>query len=504
MAIATEMRPRDICRGACEQTLTSSKRSVKRGKNMRTHRFFIVSVFLAATLAAMALAASAAGAQDKNKGQAATQPSDGWAMAGGNVARTFQGEDLSIRAQPALLWKCEVMTPRERKRAEEWLLRDIVASRQWITVTCGRPMGPPLHGISIQDVIVGLSEKDGTREWMLEQSDMRGSVVAMDGSLLFLGSDGTARAVDCRRGMSVWQYGKVTASRRNTSDILYDAENLNVSMWGGRVAAMSRKDGQVLWRSTGFLSQDDEDENVRPWLAQHGDKLILADAQASIIRAMSCADSREVWTQELPSVRKTTTERIETNLGPIAAGTRETKLKSAPTARPCLMGDLVVIAGWYGLGVNEQPYVMAIHAANGQTAWKTPLGQRTEGLCPALATDGKHVYAVLASGKVRCLEGQSGKTAWETDLLWKEHPVKGNYSSFAFVGSLAISGDVLLVAGQPGFLNGLDLATGQKLWNIELPAPLDWNGIAIAGGKFLVLSGGSIMAFGPAQAGKHQ
>lgn len=140
---------------------------------------------------------------------------------------------------------------------------------------------------------------------------------------------------------------------------------------------------------------------MRPWLALYGTKIILADAQTPVIRAISCSDGRKVWSRDLPAAGKTTMGRIDTSNGPIEVGTSEAKLKSAPTARPCLMGAFVVVAGWYGLGVDEQPYLMAIDADTGKVAWTTPLGKPEESLCGGIATDGKRVYAVLASGKVR-------------------------------------------------------------------------------------------------------
>ena len=449
-----------------------------------THRTVVVVVCLV----------SIAAGKDAAQSGPTTLATDEWTAA--NAATTAQGGVLSGMAKPDVVWKSDVLTPRERKLAGGCLIRNIVANGESAFIVSGGPLPQPIRGISAQDCIVALRLSDGQRMWLFEAGDLRGSAAAVDGNTLFVTSDGTARAIDCRRGKWIWEQSKITASRRNSSDILYDTEKVYVSMWGGRVAAMSRKDGTVQWRSTGFLSQEDENENVRPWLTRYGEKLILADAGTPAMRSLSCADGREAWTAELPSIRKIKTERIDTDVGPRTAEARGTRLKSVPTVRPCLMGPLVVLAGWYGLGADAPPYVTAIHAANGQTAWTTPLGKGTESSCSGLATDGKRVYAVLASGKLRCLEGQSGKTAWETDLLWKEHPAKGGYSSFAFVGSLAIWGDVLLVAGEPGFLNGLELATGRNLWNIELPAPLDWNGVTVARRRLLVVSGGAVMVFG--------
>jgi len=438
--------------------------------------------------------------QDTVKPGATTLPTDEWAVAGGNAARTFQGKGLAAETKPALVWKTEVLSVREMTLTDGFLIRDVVANQEMAFVVGGRSLPQPLRGISVQDAIVALRLSDGERLWMFEAGDLRGSAVGVDGNTLFTASDGTVRAIDCRRGKWIWEQNKVNPSRRNSSDILFDNQKVYVSLWGGKVVALDRKDGKVLWRSSG-LSSEEESEELRPWLALGGDKLFLAAGSLTVVRAISVRDGREVWSRKLPALTTMTRDQIDTNTGPILGKPRQLTHESAPSVRPCVAGHLLIIPGWFGLGGNEDPpYLIAMDVESGQTVWKTDLNAGA--LIGGLASDGKRVYLGLATGKVACLGMKSGEKLWEADLAPKNgRPAVGNPAPWA--SPVVVNGNTILVNTQPGVMHGLDPIIGRKQWSYELPVPADpGDRIIISGGRIIVTNGAKIVALGPLEPSK--
>ena len=146
------------------------------------------------------------------------------------------------------------------------------------------------------------------------------------------------------------------------------------------------------------------------------------------------------------------------------------KLKAAPKA----LWSVELGAGWssvavaggkvFSMGnVGGQDIVYCLNLADGSEVWKFSYAcdpGNYPGPRSTPVVDGKSVYTVSRNGDVYCLDIESGKPAWNVNLV-KECGARN--LTWGFSGSVRIEDDTLLVnACRSGV--ALDKKTGRKIW----------------------------------------
>jgi outer membrane protein assembly factor BamB len=131
----------------------------------------------------------------------------------------------------------------------------------------------------------------------------------------------------------------------------------------------------------------------------------------------------------------------------------------------------VVVAGGRLLTQTEDQkheIVLCLDAATGRQLWEyrypcdydqhPTMDERFKSGPRATPTvDGNHVYTLGTTGLLHCLDGQTGKPVWQTDLL---RMANRTCPEFGYCGSPLVAGDLVFV--HPGGQNGTSLAAFNK------------------------------------------
>ncbi len=135
----------------------------------------------------------------------------------------------------------------------------------------------------------------------------------------------------------------------------------------------------------------------------------------------------------------------------------------------------------------EEEYVLALDVATGKTVWKTPTGrayreERGNGPRGTPTTDGSRLYAVAADGTLVCLEMATGKKVWDLNM---PRQFGGSVPEWAYSESPLVDGDrVIVTPGGPGAsVVALQKETGKVIWKSQSdpagyssPMPVDFGG----------------------------
>lgn len=135
----------------------------------------------------------------------------------------------------------------------------------------------------------------------------------------------------------------------------------------------------------------------------------------------------------------------------------------------------------------EEEFVLALDVATGKTVWKTPTGRafserRGNGPRGTPTTDGKLLYAVAADGTLVCLEMATGKKVWGLNM---PQQFGGSIPQWAYSESPLVDGDLVIVTpGGPGAsVVALQKTTGNLVWKSQSdpagyssPMPIDFGG----------------------------
>lgn len=120
----------------------------------------------------------------------------------------------------------------------------------------------------------------------------------------------------------------------------------------------------------------------------------------------------------------------------------------------------------------EEEFVIAVSAADGKTLWQQNYKSPTkdghvkefgEGPRGTPAIDGDRIYSIGVSGKMHCLDRESGKVLWSHDL-WEEY--EGTFLNHGYSSSPFIYGDtvIALVGGKGHAVVAFDKKSGKEVW----------------------------------------
>jgi outer membrane protein assembly factor BamB len=155
---------------------------------------------------------------------------------------------------------------------------------------------------------------------------------------------------------------------------------------------------------------------------------------------------------------------------------------------PVVWGDRVFLTG----GDKKSRLVFCFDAATGSLRWQRPVTPTNALAAPidppdqsgaaasTVATDGRRVFAVFASGELGALDFE-GTLVWHTRLDFSEN-------GYGHAASLVVSGGRVLVQadqGQPedgkSQLLALDAATGKVVWTAKRPVGGSWTTPLVVG-----------------------
>ncbi len=158
-------------------------------------------------------------------------------------------------------------------------------------------------------------------------------------------------------------------------------------------------------------------------------------------------------------------------------------------------------------------HILCYDVKDGKKLWERQLWATGGTLChpkttmaaPTPITDGKHVYALFATGDLACVD-RDGDLVWYRSLVG-DYPTVGNNVGMA--ASPILWNNLVLVclenAGE-SFAAGIDKQTGVNVWRVERPRGINWVTplvIANNGQPELILQGpGDLTAYEPSSGKK--
>jgi len=171
---------------------------------------------------------------------------------------------------------------------------------------------------------------------------------------------------------------------------------------------------------------------------------------------------------------------------------------------PVIWGDTVFITAASGK-MKETLIVAAYDLATGKQKWlkEFPAAAQIEATdyvskaAPTPAVDAERVYAFFETGDLLALD-HAGNQLWHRQLTKEYGEYKGNHG---IGSSLALAKAGLIVLWDhegPGFLLGVDKATGKNLWKVDRDARVSWSSPIIAPGEqeeVVISSKGVVQAY---------
>ncbi len=286
--------------------------------------------------------------------------------------------------------------------------------------------------------------------------------------VFFVSNDGTLHAVDVLTGNSLWTYELAThvpAAQRS----LYCAPTIvdGIVYVGGRheFVAIDALSGELVW-------------TVEP----------MSDFEVFSSHASAVVTDLAVL---IPFNRRDGLFAFDRALG--------TQLWHAPSylvqgahASPVVDGDQIYV-------VNELTQVRALGIDDFQTRWSMTLEEGTFGWgYLAVATpvlQGTTLLVGTQRGTLHAIDTASRTVMWSFDV--DTSFVRATHyhgESAAISASPVVTGDIVWLPGQDGFLRALDLVTGAELWSSDLGVPMS-SSPAVAGDLLIVASyDGSVRA----------
>jgi outer membrane protein assembly factor BamB len=132
-------------------------------------------------------------------------------------------------------------------------------------------------------------------------------------------------------------------------------------------------------------------------------------------------------------------------------------------------------------GILGAGHAVALEAATGRVLWKTPIPAPEEpangGVVGAGALTPELYMVSSPNGRIYALERNTGVIRWET---------RGTAGYYA--PGVVVLGDVAITAGDAGFIEGFDLATGEQRWKLKTDGSI-LNPLTTTGNVVLVVNG---------------
>lgn len=289
---------------------------------------------------------------------------------------------------------------------------------------------------------------------------------ALLGRHVYVATDGAVRALSRENGVEVWR-SEVAGV---TTGVAGFGEWLVVGTGSGQVVALTTE-GEPGWRA---------ELGAAVWDSPVGADELLVSTAAGEVVALG-ADGQERWRAQTagPLVSRVAVE------GPfVAVASGDGHVYAFDRARQVLVWQ------WAGAGpmsrgvtLGAEDVVFAADEAlrslnrkDGTLRWSFPVAKGLNGRAVVSASQ---VFGLDDAGNLVAVDRKTGKKSWEVQVepSW---------------GALVGAGNHLVVT-QPDGVIGLDAATGEGLWEAELPGTPRWTP-ALDDGRVYVAVGSSLVA----------
>lgn len=254
---------------------------------------------------------------------------------------------------------------------------------------------------------------------------------------------------------------------------------------GSGVVLVDPVDGRVLLREPGT------DEDAVSWATAREVLVVLASGARPRVRVLSLEDGRALWDAALDVDPQTTGWMVAGDrlvLGEdgaafdLRSGERLDGRTAESTARADLPGGAAVTLRWSGAGSDVRSVVSD---AVGRELWSVA----GYPLLPALLVDGGTVPVVTVGGALEARDVRSGAVLWSRAVEGPSLAQVGGVLVLLSYDIGRLSGaDIEGVAGGTTALVGLDLATGDELWDLRAGASdtMGTPGVVTDGTRFAV------------------
>jgi outer membrane protein assembly factor BamB len=149
-------------------------------------------------------------------------------------------------------------------------------------------------------------------------------------------------------------------------------------------------------------------------------------------------------------------------------------------SNPVIAGGRIFLTACTG-PEQKREHVLCLDVKTGKKLWERQLWATGTTTChpftcmaaPTPVTDGKHVYAMFATGDLVCYS-KDGELAWYRSLVG-DYPTVGNNVGMA-VSPVLHNGMLIVCLENVGesFVAGIDARTGQNRWRHDRPRGINW------------------------------
>jgi outer membrane protein assembly factor BamB len=241
-----------------------------------------------------------------------------------------------------------------------------------------------------------------------------------DGKVFLHGTDGFVAALDFKTGHEVWSlhtkerfglsgnwHGNVCSPLVTDNAVILNVGSTN----DAGIVAFDRESGRVLWQAT-----RDKPSCASPMIARLGGQPQLLVITRSALRALDPASGKEYWHWR----------------------TRKQSSGDVYAASPVVLGDQVLLSGWYKLGMT----LLNVSDGAAASVWESDDAISAHYALPIV--HGGFVYGYHGHGwerggpTLRCVDLATGKLKWEQEK--------------AGSGTIIRTGDNLLILAETGEL----------------------------------------------------
>lgn len=298
--------------------------------------------------------------------------------------------------------------------------------------------------------------------WSFDADQAIDAPATVTDSLVCFGStDGVVRCVDRETADERWSYQ--TRSDIISSPVVRDGR-VYISSSDDRVYALDAATGEKVWSySRGTFLTVAPRLNVSP--ALYGDRLYHVFTDGSVV-CLSAETGRELWTRE------------------ISEG-----FFDAPRARrtPLAAGGTVYVIDASG----------NIHALDGETGKTAGVYNIVKAL-DLVVTPGRTMI-IAGADKVVAVDRVSGSILWKTEM-----ELGPSSTLLSASGHLVVVTNrehrplgIRLFARDRGFVDALDISTGEKVWSVRLGSTITSNASAAEGRIALITDEGTVEVYSP-------
>ena len=309
--------------------------------------------------------------------------------------------------------------------------------------------------------VVAIDAGTGERLWKTKTESIKNTVAVADGCIYALSVVGRVYCLDATTGAVLWR------QETYESHSIYKVAKSACVVADGRIFAFvelgplvcfDSDDGRELWRiplNCGWIRQSAPTINEETVYIAENDRLLAVDIETG----------RQLWlySKEIGSAIST----------PVIAD-----------------GKVYINANTFH----------TFRASDGQLLWQasTPTGSKSGAFCPAV----KDGFVYGGGATLVAMEAESGKKVWEhIPYLEPSSFARDKRQQLGRLSAPAISGDIIYIGSDSGYLSALEASTGREIWNYFIGVPIKSSPIISGNTVYIGAWDGNLYAFTSTKGG---